>query len=139
MGTRPSPVSSGAVHAAVIGPFSQPRPNGAHRVAPFGAHRVLTVAPIGVAGLVGVRALPADFASQVLDQRPEWSAFTQSKLAGALTVQPFLALLPVDARLHPAVDRHVLDHPHPLALILDLGFRVQLAYRRRPRRSIIRE
>jgi ABC-2 type transport system permease protein len=52
---------------------------------------ILTVAPIGVAGLVGERALPADFANQVLVQRPEWSAFTQSELAGAFTVQQFLA------------------------------------------------
>jgi ABC-2 type transport system permease protein len=52
---------------------------------------ILTVAPIGVAGLVGERALPADFANQILAQRPEWSAFTQSELAGAFTVQQFLA------------------------------------------------
>jgi ABC-2 type transport system permease protein len=52
---------------------------------------ILTVAPIGVAGLVGERALPADFAAQILAQRPEWSAFSQSELAGAFTVQQFLA------------------------------------------------
>jgi ABC-2 type transport system permease protein len=52
---------------------------------------ILTVAPIGVSGLVGERALPSDFASQILAQRPEWSAFTQSELAGAFTVQQFLA------------------------------------------------
>jgi ABC-2 type transport system permease protein len=52
---------------------------------------ILTVAPIAVSGVVGERALPADFAAQILAQRPAWAAFTQSELAGAFTVQQFLA------------------------------------------------
>jgi ABC-2 type transport system permease protein len=52
---------------------------------------ILTVAPIAVAGVVGERALPADFAAQILLQRPEWATFTRSELAGAFTVQQFLA------------------------------------------------
>lgn len=52
---------------------------------------ILTVAPIAVAGLVGERALPADFAAQILAQRPDWAAFTPIELAGAFTVQQFLA------------------------------------------------
>jgi ABC-2 type transport system permease protein len=52
---------------------------------------ILTVAPIAVAGLVGERTLPADFAAQILAQRPDWASFTQSELAGAFTVQQFLA------------------------------------------------
>lgn len=52
---------------------------------------ILTVAPIGVGGLVSDRALPADFAAQIIAQRPDWAAFTPSELAGAFTVQQFLA------------------------------------------------
>jgi ABC-2 type transport system permease protein len=52
---------------------------------------ILTVAPIAVSGVVGERALPADFAAQILIQRPEWATFTQNELAGAFTVQQFLA------------------------------------------------
>lgn len=52
---------------------------------------LLTIAPIIVAGLIGGEELPADFAVQVLAQRPEWSGFTPSELAGAFTVQQFLA------------------------------------------------
>lgn len=52
---------------------------------------ILTVAPIAVGGLVGDRLLPADFATQIIAQRPEWAAFTPSELAGAFTVQQFLA------------------------------------------------
>jgi ABC-2 type transport system permease protein len=52
---------------------------------------ILTVAPIAVAGLVGDRSLPADFAGQIVAQRPEWATFTPSELAGAFTVQQFLA------------------------------------------------
>ena len=52
---------------------------------------ILTVAPIAVGGLVGDRSLPADFAVQILAQRPEWASFTPSELAGAFTVQQFLA------------------------------------------------
>jgi ABC-2 type transport system permease protein len=52
---------------------------------------ILTVAPIGVGGLVGDRSLPPEFAAQILDQRPGWAAFTPSELAGAFTVQQFLA------------------------------------------------
>jgi ABC-2 type transport system permease protein len=51
----------------------------------------LTVAPILAAGLVGKNALPPDFAGQILAQRPEWAAFSPSELAGAFTVQQFLA------------------------------------------------
>jgi ABC-2 type transport system permease protein len=52
---------------------------------------ILTVAPITVAGLVGERSLPAEFAAQILAQRPEWGAFSPRELAGAFTVQQFLA------------------------------------------------
>jgi ABC-2 type transport system permease protein len=52
---------------------------------------LLTVAPIGVSGLVSDQTLPADFAAQVLSQRPEWASLTPSELAGAFTVQQFLA------------------------------------------------
>jgi ABC-2 type transport system permease protein len=52
---------------------------------------ILTVAPIAVGGLVSDRSLPADFAAQILTQRPEWASFTPSELAGAFTVQQFLA------------------------------------------------
>ena len=52
---------------------------------------VLTIAPITVAGLLGDNALPAEFATQVLTQRPEWAGFSPSELAGAFTVQQFLA------------------------------------------------
>ncbi|MDO8484285.1 MAG: ABC transporter permease [Candidatus Limnocylindrales bacterium] len=52
---------------------------------------ILTVAPIALSGAVGERALPAEFTSQILAQRPEWAAFTPKELAGAFTVQQFLA------------------------------------------------
>jgi len=52
---------------------------------------LLTVAPIAVGGLVSDRSLPADFVAQIIMQRPEWAAFTPSELAGAFTVQQFLA------------------------------------------------
>jgi ABC-2 type transport system permease protein len=52
---------------------------------------ILTVAPVAVGGLVGERSLPADFTAQIIAQRPEWAAFTPSELAGAFTVQQFLA------------------------------------------------
>jgi ABC-2 type transport system permease protein len=52
---------------------------------------ILTVAPIALGGVVGERALPADFARQILDQRPEWAGFSPAELAGAFTVQQFLA------------------------------------------------
>jgi ABC-2 type transport system permease protein len=52
---------------------------------------VLTIAPLIVAGLVGGEELPPDFAKQVLAQRPEWSGFSPSELAGAFAVQQFLA------------------------------------------------
>jgi ABC-2 type transport system permease protein len=52
---------------------------------------ILTIAPIAVSGLVGDRWLPPDFAAQILTQRPEWSAFSRTELAGAFTVQQFLA------------------------------------------------
>ena len=50
----------------------------------------LTVAPIILAGAVGERALPPGLAAQVLEQRPEWAAFTAGELAGAFAVQQFL-------------------------------------------------
>ncbi len=50
----------------------------------------LTVAPIILAGAVGERALPPELAAQVLEQRPEWAAFTAGELAGAFAVQQFL-------------------------------------------------
>ena len=52
---------------------------------------ILTLAPIALSGAVGGRPLPAEFADQVLAQRPEWSGFTPAELAGAFTVQQFLA------------------------------------------------
>jgi ABC-2 type transport system permease protein len=52
---------------------------------------ILTVAPIAVGGLVSDRTLPADFATQIIAQRPEWASFSSSELAGAFTVQQFLA------------------------------------------------
>jgi ABC-2 type transport system permease protein len=52
---------------------------------------LLTVAPIALAGVVGERSLPPEFAGQVLLQRPEWAGFSPSELAGAFTVQQFLA------------------------------------------------
>jgi ABC-2 type transport system permease protein len=52
---------------------------------------VLTITPIAISGFVGDRSLPADFVSQILAQRPEWAGFTVAELAGAFTVQQFLA------------------------------------------------
>ena len=52
---------------------------------------ILTVAPIAVGGLVSDRSLPADFAAQIVAQRPDWASFSPSELAGAFTVQQFLA------------------------------------------------
>lgn len=52
---------------------------------------ILTVAPVAVGGLVNDRTLPTDFAAQVIAQRPEWASFSPSELAGAFTVQQFLA------------------------------------------------
>jgi ABC-2 type transport system permease protein len=51
---------------------------------------ILTVAPIALAGVIGERSLPDELAGQVLAQRPEWSTFTPSELAGAFAVQQFL-------------------------------------------------
>jgi ABC-2 type transport system permease protein len=51
---------------------------------------LLTVAPIILAGAVGDRALPAELATQVLRQKPEWAAFSSGELAGAFAVQQFL-------------------------------------------------
>ena len=51
---------------------------------------VLTIAPIMLAGVIGERALPDELAAVVLAQRPEWSSFTPSELAGAFAVQQFL-------------------------------------------------
>jgi ABC-2 type transport system permease protein len=50
----------------------------------------LTVAPIILGGVVGERALPPELAAQVLEQKPEWAAFTAGELAGAFAVQQFL-------------------------------------------------
>jgi ABC-2 type transport system permease protein len=52
---------------------------------------ILTVAPIALSGIVGERSLPAEFTTQILAQRPEWSGFSPKELAGAFTVQQFLA------------------------------------------------
>ena len=52
---------------------------------------ILTVAPVAVGGLVSDRTLPADFAAQVIAQRPGWASFTPSEVAGAFAVQQFLA------------------------------------------------
>jgi len=51
---------------------------------------LLTVAPLILAGAVGDRALPAELATQVLRQKPEWGAFSPGELAGAFAVQQFL-------------------------------------------------
>ena len=51
---------------------------------------VLTIAPIVLAGVIGERSLPDELAGVVLAQRPEWSSFTPSELAGAFAVQQFL-------------------------------------------------
>jgi ABC-2 type transport system permease protein len=51
---------------------------------------LLTVAPIALAGAVGDQTLPADLATQVLSQKPEWASFTPGELAGAFAVQQFL-------------------------------------------------
>jgi ABC-2 type transport system permease protein len=51
---------------------------------------VLTIAPIVLAGVIGERSLPDELAAIVLAQRPEWSSFTPSELAGAFAVQQFL-------------------------------------------------
>jgi ABC-2 type transport system permease protein len=48
------------------------------------------VAPIILGGVVGERALPPELAAQVLEQKPEWAAFTAGELAGAFAVQQFL-------------------------------------------------
>jgi ABC-2 type transport system permease protein len=52
---------------------------------------VLTIAPLTLAGVVGQRALPAQLATAVLSQRPEWAGFSPAELAGAFAVQQFLA------------------------------------------------
>ena len=51
---------------------------------------MLTIAPIVLAGVIGERSLPDELAAVVLTQRPEWSSFTPSELAGAFAVQQFL-------------------------------------------------
>lgn len=51
---------------------------------------VLTIAPIVLAAAVDERVLPPDLAAQIVDQRPEWAAFTPGELAGAFAVQQFL-------------------------------------------------
>jgi ABC-2 type transport system permease protein len=52
---------------------------------------ILTVVPLAVAGLVNTHTLPPELAASVRAQRPEWAGFTDSELAGAYTVQQFLA------------------------------------------------
>ena len=52
---------------------------------------ILTIAPIAISGFVGERSLPPEFAAQILAQRPEWANFSRPELAGAFTVQQFLA------------------------------------------------
>ena len=51
---------------------------------------LLTVAPILLTAALGQSALPPELAAQILEQRPEWSSFTPSELAGAFAVQQFL-------------------------------------------------
>ena len=51
---------------------------------------VLTIVPVLLAAVVGERALPPELAAQVIEQRPEWAAFTAGELAGAFAVQQFL-------------------------------------------------
>ena len=51
---------------------------------------VLTVVPLALGGVVGTKALPPELAAQVIEQRPEWAAFTVGELAGAFAVQQFL-------------------------------------------------
>ena len=51
---------------------------------------ILTIAPILLGGVVGDRALPPELAAQVIEQRPEWAAFSAGELAGAFAVQQFL-------------------------------------------------
>lgn len=51
---------------------------------------ILTIAPILLGGVVGERALPPELAAQVIEQRPEWAAFSAGELAGAFAVQQFL-------------------------------------------------
>ena len=36
--------------------------------------------------------LPPELAAQIIDQQPEWAAFTAAELAGAFTVQQFLVI-----------------------------------------------
>jgi ABC-2 type transport system permease protein len=52
---------------------------------------ILTIAPIALSGFVGDRSLPPDFTAQILAQRPDWAVFSRTELAGAFTVQQFLA------------------------------------------------
>ncbi len=52
---------------------------------------LLTVAPLLLGGLIGQHELPANLSAAVLRQRPEWTAFSASELAGAFAVQQFLA------------------------------------------------
>lgn len=52
---------------------------------------ILTIAPIALSGFVGDRSLPPAFAAQILSQRPDWASFSRTELAGAFTVQQFLA------------------------------------------------
>jgi ABC-2 type transport system permease protein len=52
---------------------------------------LLTVAPLLLGSAIGAHSLPPDLAKAVLAQRPEWSGFSPSELAGAFAVQQFLA------------------------------------------------
>ncbi len=52
---------------------------------------LLTVAPLLLGSAIGTRTLPPDLTKAVLAQRPEWSGFSPSELAGAFAVQQFLA------------------------------------------------
>ncbi|MFP5341386.1 MAG: ABC transporter permease [Candidatus Limnocylindria bacterium] len=51
---------------------------------------LLTAAPILLGAMVGERALPPELVEQILEQRPEWRAFSPGELAGAFAVQQFL-------------------------------------------------
>ena len=43
---------------------------------------ILTIAPLALAGVVGSRSLPAELATQVLAQRPEWAVFSRPSSPG---------------------------------------------------------
>jgi len=54
---------------------------------------ILTIAPIALSGFVGERSLPPEFAVEILARRPNCGRIQRTELAGAFTVQRFLAFL----------------------------------------------